>query len=104
MADTMKVLNTIGQSILADKEENYPSSDFEFDGVSYLLGKESGRRVQGMSYNTGQGSVKMPDDLEALGIDSGSCVQRQVLINQLHKVHLEVHEKCNPTHRVFSLE
>ena len=82
MADTMKILNTIGQSILADKEQDYPSSDFEFDGVTYLLGKESGDRVQGSSYNTHQGSVKMPDNLEALGVDHGSCVQRQVLKNQ----------------------
>lgn len=78
MAGVMNLLNIIGQSILADKEENFPSTNFIFEGVSYLLGKESGSRVQGSSYSTEQGSLKMPRTLEMLGLDSGSCVQRQV--------------------------
>ncbi len=78
MGGVMDLLNIIGQSILTDKEENFPSTNFLFDGVSYLLGKESGSRVQGSSYDTEQGSVKMPGTLEILGLDSGSCVQRQV--------------------------
>ncbi len=78
MAGALDTLSILGETILADKEENFPSSDFEFDSASYLLGKESGSRVQGMERRTRQGSVRIPQRLEGVGIDSQACVQWKV--------------------------
>ncbi len=91
MAAAMGTLNLIGQSILSDKGENYPATEFIFDGVSFLLAKESGSRIQGAEYRAKQGSIQMPDRLEVLGLDSELCVEIQVLlVNRKYFVNLAV--------------
>ncbi len=79
MAGTMDTLDTIGQLILADKSEMSPSSDFTFDDVTFLLGKAPGIDVEGAEFTTKHGSIRLPQTLVGFGIDSGSCIQRQVL-------------------------
>ncbi len=79
MAGTMEVLNTIGQMIIKDKEENTSSTVFEFNEVTLLLGKEHGRSLEGQVFQSKHGGIRLPRRLESLNVDGGSCVQRQVI-------------------------
>ncbi len=78
MAGTMDILNTIGQTIINDKDENSTSTVFTFKEVTYVLSKEHGSRLEGQEFQPKHGGIILPSRLEVLGIDSGLCVQRQV--------------------------
>ncbi len=78
MAAAMGVINTIAQTIIKDKDMDANSSNFIFNEVTLLLGKEYGRRLEGQEFQSQHGGIRLPRRLESLGIEGGSCVERQV--------------------------
>ncbi len=79
MAGTMEVLNTIGQTIIIDKKMDANSTNFGFNEVTLLLGKENGSSLEGQEFQSKHGGIILPRRLESLDIDGGACVQRQVI-------------------------
>ncbi len=78
MAGTMEILNTIGQMIINDMEENATNTIFTFEEVTSVLSKEHGSRVEGHEFQSRHGSIRLPERLEMLDLDASSCVQTQV--------------------------
>ncbi len=97
MAGTMDILDTIGQLILADKSENSTSSTFPFDEVTFLLGKAPGKDMEGAEYTTKHGSIRLPQALVGFGLDSTSCIQRQVELTYTPIIHPDMFPCVNRT-------
>ena len=78
IAGAMGVLDTIGQTIIKDKDVDANSTSFMFNEVTLLLGKEHGHSLEGQEFQSKHGGIRLPRRLESLNIDGGSCVERQV--------------------------
>ena len=78
MSGTMEILNTIGQTIINDKEKNATNTTFKFEEVTFVLSKEHGSSLEGQEFQSKHGSITLPERLETLGINGGLCVWRQV--------------------------
>ena len=78
MAGTMEILSTMGQMIINDKEMNAKSTILTLEDITFVLSKQNGSLIESQEIQSKQGSIRLPSRLETLGIDGGSCVQKQV--------------------------
>ena len=68
-------INTISSSVSGDLEVNDPPSEFTFNELTLMVGKESADQLSDKTFDSKHGSLQMPT-MEDL--DEGSCLQRQV--------------------------
>ena len=69
-------INTISTSVSEDLEVNDPPSEFTFDEMTLMVGKETTDQLNGSTFDSNHGSLQMPI-LEVSG-EGGECLKRQV--------------------------